>query len=69
MENDTFQIQPPSVGLTKLQAVAGEYFDSYVLVVMSKDGSTWRAYNNKCTAHGMASMVVQEINRDWYQKS
>lgn len=65
--NEIIPVQPPSIGLEKLQAIAGEYFKDYVLVVMDKDGKTWCAYNNKCTAHGMVSMVAQEINRDWYQ--
>lgn len=69
MINEPISVQPPSIGLDKLQAVASEHFDNYCLIVMNKDGSTWRAFNNKCVAHGMASMVVQEINRDWYQKS
>lgn len=65
--NEIIPVQPPSVGLDKLQTIAGEYFESYCLIVMTKDGLTWRAFNNKCTAFGMASMVAQEINRDWYQ--
>lgn len=66
-EPDIFPVQPYNVGLDKIQAVAGEHFKSYLLVVMDDKGQTWRAFNNKCTAHGMASMVVQDINRDWYQ--
>lgn len=65
---DFNNVQPPSVGLQKVQAVIEENFDNYLIVVMNKDGMTWRAYKNRTMAFGMASMITHEINQDWWQQ-
>lgn len=50
--------------LTRLKDIAVEHFDEYLLIV-SKDGQVWNTYKSKCSAHGMASMVISDIHRDW----
>ncbi len=58
---------PPvhEAALAKLQMVAGEYFDDY-LIVVSKGGEKWRAYKTEDGAFGKASYIIQEISRKWH---
>lgn len=58
---------PPSEDaiLDKLKTIAGEHFDDYLLVV-SKDKMIWNTYSSRVSAYGMASMVVHDINQDWW---
>ncbi len=56
---------PPLEALNKLRAVAGEHFDDYLLVVSVK-GDVFSLYKGKVSAFGMASMVCQDINHDWW---
>lgn len=50
--------------LNKLKDIASEHFDEYLLVV-TKGGKIWNTYKSKCSAHGMASMILQDIHQDW----
>lgn len=54
-----------NVILEKLKSIAGEHFDDYLLVV-SKDKMIFNTYNSRVAAYGMASMVVHDINQDWW---
>ncbi len=56
---------PPAAVLNKIRAIAGEHFDDY-LIVVCKDGDVFSSYKAKCSAFGMALMVVQDINHDWW---
>lgn len=51
--------------LNKVKALVGERFDDY-LIVVSSNGNIFSLYKNKTSAFGMASMVVQDINHDWW---
>lgn len=64
--SDIIPVQPPEAALQKLHAIAGEHFDQFLIVVMAKNGNTWRSYSNKLSAYGMASMICQEVNQDWW---
>ena len=55
----------PQEALNKIKAVVGEHFDDY-LIVVSKDGDVYSLYKAKCSAFGLASMVTQDINHDWW---
>ena len=65
--NDTIQVQPPEPTLKKMQAMAEEHFDDYLIIVKRKNESPWRAYSDATQAFGMASMVCTEINQRWYK--
>lgn len=50
--------------LNKLQAIASEHCDDY-LIVLSKDGDLYSASKTKCSAYGMAQMVIGDIKDSW----
>lgn len=67
---DTIPVQPqpspvPKAVMEKIRAVVSERVDDY-LVVVSIDGDLYTLYRTKTAAFGMASMVVQDINHDWW---
>lgn len=55
----------PKKLLENIRAVIGERTDDY-LIVISINGDLYSLYKTKTAAFGMASMVVQDINHDWW---
>ena len=51
--------------LNKVRAIVGEHFDDF-LIVVAKDGEVYSSYKAKCSAFGMASMIVSDINHSWW---
>lgn len=60
---------PPvhEAALIKMQMIAGEYFE-YYLIVVSKGTERWRLYKTEDDAFGKASFIVSEIHNKWFRK-
>ena len=51
--------------LDQLKALAGENFSDYMIVVSDDEHGVFDTYSTKIAAHGMAAMVLQDIEEDW----
>lgn len=67
---DILPIEPPNVALQRLEAIAGEHFDDYLLVVTrrgyNKESQVWHTFSTAHAGNGLASFVSQKVNRSWW---
>lgn len=67
MTNETVPVNVPDPILKKLEAIAGEHFDDYLLVV-TRGTQTWHTFNTAHAASGLASFVGQKVNKAWWSE-